>query len=74
MLNSNLLKHLVYKEIRSAYWSYTNNLIAPEEHPDSNQKRFWSYIKALRRENTNIPVLKITMALVMKVAWIRLRC
>ena len=51
------LKHLVQKEIRSAYWSYTNNLIAPEEHPHSNQKRFWSYIKALRRENTNIPVL-----------------
>ena len=26
----------------------------PEGQP---QKRFWSYIKALRRENTNIPVL-----------------
>jgi len=51
------LKHLVQKEMRSAYWSYTNNLIAPEGQPHSNQKRFWSYIKALRRENTNIPVL-----------------
>ena len=26
------LKHLVQKEIRSAYWTYTNNLIAPETH------------------------------------------
>ena len=51
------LKHLVQKEMRSAYWSYTNNLIAPEGQCHSNQKRFWSYIKALRRENTNIPVL-----------------
>ena len=34
------LKHLVQKEIRSAYWSYTNNLITPETHSNSNQKRF----------------------------------
>ena len=51
------LKHLVQKEIRSAYWSYTNNLIVPETHPHLNQKKFWSYIKALRKENTNVPVL-----------------
>ena len=34
------LKHLVQKGIRSAYWSYTNNLIVPETHPHLNQKKF----------------------------------
>jgi len=52
------LKHLVQKEIRSAYWSYTTTLIAPETHSHLNQKKFWSYIKAMRKENTNISVLK----------------
>ena len=36
------LKHLVQKELRSAYWSYTNNLISLEGNPHLNQKRFWS--------------------------------
>ena len=43
--------------MRAAYWSYTNNLITPDSQHHSNQKRFWSYIKALRKENTSIPVL-----------------
>ena len=31
---------------------------SPETHSHLNQKKFWSYIKALRKENTNVPVLK----------------
>ena len=56
MLNSNHLS--TEKEIISAYWSYTSNLVAPEAHSHSNQKRFWSYTKAVRKENINISVLK----------------
>ena len=36
---------------------YKSSYIAPET-PHLNQKKFWSYIKALRKENTNVPVLK----------------
>ena len=51
------LKHHVQKELRLAYRSYINNLIIPESHTQSNQKKFWSYIKALRKENNNVPML-----------------
>ena len=55
--NFKLLKHRVQKELYLAYRSYLNNLFIPESHPQSNQKIFWSYIKALRKENKNVPVL-----------------
>ena len=51
------LKHEVQHEMRVAYWSNTNNLITPDTHNHFDQKIFWSYIKALRKENTGVLVL-----------------
>ena len=54
-------KSSLQKEERQNYWRYINSLIDPPEdgQPDrSNQKRFWSYIKMLRRDNTGVAPLK----------------
>ena len=51
----------VQKLERQAYFSYINNIIeVNEDHDDkpSKQKRFWSYIKSLRKDNTGISPLK----------------
>ena len=55
--NFKLLKHRIQKELRLAYRSYINNLIIPESHLQSNQKKFWSYIKTLRTQIKNVSVL-----------------
>ena len=49
------------REERQNYWR--NNLIVPPEEDESvsqgrNQKRFWRYIKSLRRDNTGFATLK----------------
>ena len=55
-------KAAVQREQRQAYWSYVNNLLDPPvedaDHPASNQKRFWSYIKSLRKDQTGIAPLR----------------
>ena len=48
---------------RQAYWDYVNNLIEPPEDDVNTsytvpQKRFWSYIKALRKDTTGITALR----------------
>ena len=51
----------VRKLERQAYFSYTNNIIEVNDDQDdkpSKQKRFWSYIKSLRKDNTGISPLK----------------
>ena len=51
----------VQKLERQAYFSYINNIIEVNEDQDdkpSKQKRFWSYIKSLRKDNTGITPLK----------------
>ena len=51
----------IQKLERQAYYSYINNIIEVNEDLDerpSKQKRFWSYIKSLRKDNTGISPLK----------------
>ena len=51
----------VQKLERKAYYSYINNIIEVSEDNDdkpSKQKRFLSYIKSLRKDNTGISPLK----------------
>ena len=47
--------------MRKAYWSYINNIISPP--PDNsivhNQKKFWSFIKSLRKDSTGIQILEV---------------
>ena len=55
------VKHSVQKELRISYQNYINNLISFECDDDSWQnthlKKFWSFIKGLRKENTSITSL-----------------
>ena len=49
------------KLLRGAYWNYINNLIQPpqeESNSPRSQKRFWSYIKSLRKDTTGISPLR----------------
>ena len=48
----------VQKLERQAYFSYINNIIEVHDDKPSKQKRFWSYIKSLRKDNTGISPLK----------------
>ena len=54
-------KSAVQKAERQSYWSYINNIIetddAEKDHP-TKQKRFWNYIKSLRKDSTGISPLK----------------
>ena len=48
---------------RQSYWHYINNIIDPpdeegEQRGPSNQKRFWHYIKSLRRDNCGVSPLR----------------
>ena len=53
------LKHSIQKELRKSYWQYINNLISPESshHGYQQQKKFWSYIRSLKRDHTEISSL-----------------
>ena len=56
------IKARVQKAERQAYWQYVENLIEEgdengEQRP-GKQKRFWSYIKALRKDNSGVAPLK----------------
>ncbi|XP_076461741.1 uncharacterized protein LOC143294196 [Babylonia areolata] len=57
------MKGKVQREQRHAYWTYINNIIDPPKSDDeqlkgSNQKRFWNYIKSLRRDSTGVSPLR----------------
>ena len=61
------LKHRIQKYLRKSYWSYINNLILLDAHcddcvTDNNSssfqvKKFWSYIKAIKKDSISIPSL-----------------
>ena len=54
-------KASVQKLTRQRYWDYINNLIDPPDSDKdraSNQKRFWNYIKSLRRDNCGVSPLR----------------
>ena len=52
--NNNKLKHhfkevkkAIQKKIRQSFWTYIDEIISPEE--DKSQKKFWSFIKSLKK-------------------------
>ena len=61
------LKHSIQKDMRKSYWSYIDNLISLDPHSSdfevSNNsstiqlKKFWSYIKAIKKDCTSISSL-----------------
>ena len=54
-------KKTLQKTERQPYWAYVNNIIEtgdPNDEHYPKQKRFWSYIKSLRKDSTGIAPLK----------------
>ena len=54
-------KKTLQKTERQSYWAYVNNIIEtgdPNDEHYPKQKRFWSYIKSLRKDSTGIAPLK----------------
>ena len=54
-------KRKVQKAERNSYWNYINNIIEvgdDQNGPPNKQKRFWNYIKSLKKDNTGIAPLK----------------
>ena len=54
-------KKAVQKQERQSYWNYINNIIEvvdPDSGQHPKQKRFWSYIKSLRKDTTGVAPLK----------------
>ena len=54
-------KKAVQKHERQAYWTYINGIIEaedPEVDRPPKQKRFWNYIKSLRKDSTSVSPLK----------------
>ena len=55
-------KKAVQKTDRQSYWTYINNIIETgdpdNDHAQPMQKRFWNYIKSLRKDSTGIAPLK----------------
>jgi hypothetical protein len=49
-------RNLVTKLLRNSHESYKLDILGPSL--DSNPKRFWSYIRSLRKESVGIPPLK----------------
>ncbi|MCG7866607.1 MAG: reverse transcriptase family protein, partial [Candidatus Thiodiazotropha taylori] len=55
------VKASVQREERQAYWEYVENLIEIGEDDNDaprKQKRFWTYISSLKKDNTGIAPLK----------------
>ena len=50
------LKKTIQAKLRHAYRSNIEDLITPETGRD--QKRFWSYIKSLKKDSSNISPLR----------------
>ena len=46
------LKNEIIKEINQAHESYQNNLF--DSQTDSHHKKFWKYIKTLRKDPTRV--------------------
>ena len=49
----------IQKKIRHAYWKYVEDIITPlENEARTSQKRFWTYIKHMKNDNSTVGVLK----------------
>ena len=60
--NFKILKHRIQTEIRTSYWRYINTLILPpndDNQPPRCQKKLWSYIKNIRRDQVSIASLRL---------------
>ena len=60
-----IIKHLIQKKQRQAYWNYIEDIIIPKESDTTNtcnknnsKKRFWTFIKHKKSDNSNITALK----------------
>lgn len=56
------IKHAIQKEIRQSYWTYVSDLITPNQddrNSSTNHKKFWTFIKSLRKNNCDIQALKV---------------
>ena len=54
------LKKDIQQKLRNAHWSYVEDIITPlkNENDKSGLKKFWSYIKKMRRDYVGIASLK----------------
>ena len=55
-----VLKHVVQKKLRCAYYQYVENIIKPfnnDNHLETN-KRFWGLLKHAKADNTGVHPLK----------------
>ena len=50
------LKHEIQRDKRNQYWKYLEELFQPDEneHPYQSMKKFWTYIKHCKKENSGI--------------------
>lgn len=51
----------IQKQLRRAYWQYTENLFTPSSSEENTRpclKRFWTYIKHQRSSTVGVPTLK----------------
>ena len=59
-----ILKHSIQKQIRLSYRLYINDLITPpsesdHNHSTTNLKKFWTFIKSLKKDSCSIQSLKL---------------
>jgi hypothetical protein len=54
------LKREVQKELRKAYWEHVESIVTPMEpdNPYRGMRRFWSFIKNMRTDNSGVGALK----------------
>ena len=55
------LKKEIQIEMRRAYWAYIESIITPMDSEDgewSGMKRFWQFIKGMRKDHTGVATLK----------------
>ena len=55
-------KQEVQKSLCQAYWDYISDIITPQPEDDNNSrtstKRFWTFIKHKKKDNSSITALK----------------
>ena len=54
------MKAVIQREMRKAYWTYVDSIITPDTEGGeyNSMKRFWTFIKHRRKDNTGVASLK----------------